>query len=750
MTDRSGLLHFKVDARILSQLGEELVANRTTALAELVKNAYDADATRVTVHFIKPEKGGILEIHDDGDGMDLATIQDHWMRLSTGNKERNPISPRFQRVRGGKKGIGRFAAHSLGERLVLSTTTEGSDERIVVTFEWAQFEKIQAEGSSADQEKGEDDKNGILLQKVGSPYRIEPARLEEKGTLLRIERLRAAWSDDKDLTEVRRTLQLLQPPFPLADVYRPDSAFTVVSPDPGFELKILVGDNPEDDEANIESPTETERFLDAATAIVEAEVTDDGTATWRVRSDRFNLAGDAAYPRRLLLTGPFSMQASYFIHKRGAIGDLSVKSARRMGKDYGGIRVYRDGLRVPPYGDPGDDWMRLDHLARQREVLYPIANNNWFGHISLSRKHNVLLIDTSSREGVIENEAFEEMQIFVKDVLVDCGQRVARVRGKKERARKRELPAPESRKALVEKTQEVARQAVNLAAAGHLIEAKAVLDKASSAIFMEARTSDASEKRLEATLLEEIDLLRILSSLGTSIVVFSHEVQAAIHTSMARLVDIEEDAEDAPEPWKSLAEEAVGKATLAIDRLGDLARFIEGYTSRSRRRERKALPLHAVLEEFTTAFRRLVDRRSAKFDWWVKPESLRTSTMARSELEAILINLLTNALKAFEGTRHRRILVTAEEDDGGILLRFQDSGNGVSEEVRGTLFEPFVTTSLASDSDLGLGTGLGLKIVHDIVQANRGSVKLGQAAEGFVTCFEVRLPQAKRGETING
>ncbi len=759
MTDGGGLLHFKVDARILSQLGEELVANRTTALAELVKNAYDADATRVTVHFIDPARGGTLEIRDDGEGMDLVTIRDHWMRLSTGNKDRNPISPRYQRIRGGKKGIGRFAAHSLGKRLVLSTTTEGSPERIVATFEWAKFERTSGEDedeTSKNKEEGPEDQGekaehetGILLEQIGSPYEIVPAPPEEKGTVLLIEGLRTAWGDDTELKKLRRALQLLQPPFPLAEVYRPDSAFTVVSPDPGFELKILVRGSPEHDDAGIGSPSETERFLDAATAIVEAEVADDGIATWRVHSDRFPLTEEAEYPTKLFLTGEFSLKASYFIHKRDAIGDLSVKTARDMGKDYGGIRIYRDGLRVPPYGDPTEDWIHLDELARQREVLYPIANNNWFGHVSISREHNVCLIDTASREGVLENEAFEELKTFVRDVLVDCGRRVARIRGKKERARRRELPVPESRKALVERTLEVARQAVDLATAGRLDEARAVLDRASSAIFMEARSSDASAKRHEASLLEEIDLLRILSSLGTSIVVFSHEVQAAIQTTTARLIDIAEDAEEAPEPWKSFAEEGVEKATLAVGRLRDLAQFIEGYTSRSRRRERKAQPLHAVLDEFTAAFRRLVERRSAKMDWWVRPESLRTRTMARSELEAILVNLLTNALKHFKGTQDRRILVTAEQEDGGILLRFQDSGNGVAEEVRETLFEPFVTTSIASDSDLGLGTGLGLKIVQDIAQANRGGVVLGQADENFVTCFEIRLPRARTGEDGN-
>ena len=160
-----------------------------------------------------------------------------------------------------------------------------------------------------------------------------------------------------------------------------------MSPDPGFELKVLIGEAPEGDDTDIGSSTETARFLDAATAIVEGEVAADGTATWRVRSDRFTLAEDAVYPRKLLLTGAFSLQASYFIHKRDAIGNLPAKAAQDMGKEYGGIRVYRDSLRVPPYGDTGDDWLRLDELYRKRDVLYPVGNSNWFGHIALSREH---------------------------------------------------------------------------------------------------------------------------------------------------------------------------------------------------------------------------------------------------------------------------------------------------------------------------------------------------------------------------
>ena len=382
MSSGDGRLYFGVDARHLHQLGRELVANRTTAVAELVKNSYDADATSVQLIYLDPRKGGVLDVVDDGTGMTLQEIQDRWMRLSTDHKERSPSSPRYRRTRAGSKGIGRFATESLGKKLVLSTTVAGDSQLVVATFDWPEF-----------------DQSGVSLEAVGCRYRLESCAEDRHGTTLRIEGLYDNWGKT-DLTRVRRAIQLLQPPFPIAEAYRGElTGTTEVSEDAGFAVRILVGDK-KSAESEDELP-DPESFLDAATAIVEARVDESGTGEWRVRSTRFSVDKSEKYPKRLLLVGPFTLSASYFILKPDAIGDLSVRLARKMGQRYGGIRIYRDGLRVPPYGDPSDDWAGLTEEYRKRMELAPIATNNWFGHVALTRDDNVLLIDTASREGVI-------------------------------------------------------------------------------------------------------------------------------------------------------------------------------------------------------------------------------------------------------------------------------------------------------------------------------------------------------------
>jgi hypothetical protein len=97
-----GVVRFTTDAAMVRRLGRELVAKQETALAELVKNAYDADATTCSVT-ISDAGDGSMEIVDNGSGMSRADVENGFMRLASDDKVRNPVSPKFRRARAGKK-----------------------------------------------------------------------------------------------------------------------------------------------------------------------------------------------------------------------------------------------------------------------------------------------------------------------------------------------------------------------------------------------------------------------------------------------------------------------------------------------------------------------------------------------------------------------------------------------------------------------------------------------------------------------
>lgn len=206
-------IRFSVDAGIINRLGKELVGRHETAVSELVKNSFDADSTEVKLTFENAWKqGGTLIIEDDGHGMTREQLINGFMRLSSADKIHNPISPRFNRTRAGKKGIGRFATQRLGETLTIITQTSDNNYAIRLTIDWNTFET---------------DKD---LATISNKIEIVP-KIKQEGTNLIIENLREGWSDAMIKRVYKYTSDLLQP-FPLSKKRKKENEESI---DPGFK-----------------------------------------------------------------------------------------------------------------------------------------------------------------------------------------------------------------------------------------------------------------------------------------------------------------------------------------------------------------------------------------------------------------------------------------------------------------------------------------------------------------------------------
>jgi HSP90 family molecular chaperone len=126
-----GKLTFKVDAALLRELGERLVGKPHVALAELIKNAYDADASLVELT-IRPDQ---IVVADNGHGMDLTAFRDYWMRIGSPHKEKQRTSPGGRSLTG-QKGIGRLAVQFLGRKLDLVTKTAKGRTALLTGVDW--------------------------------------------------------------------------------------------------------------------------------------------------------------------------------------------------------------------------------------------------------------------------------------------------------------------------------------------------------------------------------------------------------------------------------------------------------------------------------------------------------------------------------------------------------------------------------------------------------------------------------------
>lgn len=138
---KKGTASFQTQGRLLQELGERLVAKTDVALLELIKNAYDADASECRV-VVEPDR---VEIIDNGHGMTEQEFLDKWMNIATPDKQRARVSRLYHRLVTGSKGIGRFAVRFLGSELRLETTADdpradGSRMMLTTTFDWKRID----------------------------------------------------------------------------------------------------------------------------------------------------------------------------------------------------------------------------------------------------------------------------------------------------------------------------------------------------------------------------------------------------------------------------------------------------------------------------------------------------------------------------------------------------------------------------------------------------------------------------------
>lgn len=727
-TPLSGQLKFSVDAALLFQLGEELVNRRSVALAELIKNAYDADATRVVLSFSNVRRqGGQIEISDDGTGISFDRLKDTWMRIATSAKLNERVSRLYRRPLTGAKGVGRFAARRIASILEVTSTvasaprkrgaaTKGG-ERIEVTLNWDAFRPGQSIGD------------------IPAVYRREALRGPgiSTGVRLRLKNVRDAWSEE-DLAELQRDLlRLVSPVTPATS--------TVSRKDPGFAIEI------ESSEFPGFSGDVNESFLSNALGVLRGTLGRDGSAVYRLKFRGRRALTFRPARTRFKALGRSTFEIRFFVYKKDFFAGLPIntREAQERGREEGGVHLYVDRFRVPPYGDPGDDWLKLDEFRGRRltetpEELEPVAgrvsrpmlllpgNNQLFGRVSLSRLTNPRIRQTLNRERLIEEEpAFGQLRSFVRLgidwMTVSYAREFAADRESSGGRAKRNDPV-----LLLAK----AKEAFGSAARDMLPEQRAQILQ-----VIELARQTVAEQQEE--IIGELSMLRVLASTGTMIVVFQHQLRGTLsalkdaHAQLSSFV-----AKLGTQDRSRFADELV-RLDRWIETTKHQAQLLGLLMARKSRTRRRRIAIRPIVDSLTQAF------ESYAVDYGIHiengiPDGLRTPPMFEAELSAIFVNLLTNAFKAVREQRIRRIGVVGHRLASGIALRVMDTGLGLARKDPEEYFKPFVGDS-EPDLILGEGTGLGLKIVRDFVDVYGGKVGFVSPAAPWVTAIELSVPE---------
>jgi signal transduction histidine kinase len=679
-------------ARIMRTLGDELISSEAVAVIELVKNAYDADATRVLVRFrppLEPGEGGI-DILDDGSGMTLDTVREAWLEPATPFRRQAPRSEELGRPVLGEKGIGRFAVSRLADDLELVTRRPGAAFETRVLFDWRLFNDDEAYlddiAITWEQSAPLDIGPGGVAEQLWPELAKPPPERLERGTLLRMNALRTHWGTG-ELRKLRTALSRLVSPS-LFEAQRDNrDRFTILfQTPPGFEDLSGVVEPPE----ALRNPHYT----------LHAHVDEKGRYRAMIRlpgrNEPVERNGQASIDDRMPSSGPFDIELRVWDRDRDSMLELASRSgsdARTVRRDLNeaaGVNVYRDGFRVLPYGEPGNDWLQLDARRVQNPTLR-LSNNQVVGYLLISRTTNPDLRDQTNREGLIRNQAFDDLVRQVRELIGRLEQERYLIRPREESGRK-----PGGLFA-----------GLDLATVRAYVQERYADDKRLAGLLGEAQQNvDEAVERVQ----EVVSRYRRLATLGELI-------DTVLHNGRAPLAKIGGDAD--------LALRQIARAELPTEELVQvLRRRLEHIRNQHnvlatvfRRIEpfggrRRGRPVDVVLEDvIADSFGVLegeLERIGAKVEL---PASKTPVTVDEAELQEVFVNLLTNSIYWLSQVDedHRHIRVEVSRDEGALHVLFSDSGAGVREDVREWIYEPYFTTK----ED---GVGLGLSIAGEIVK----------------------------------
>lgn len=679
---------FRFAADILRRLGEELNPNIDQGVIELVKNAYDADATKCEIEFVDTDwAGGTIRVSDSGDGMDASSIATGWLVLGRSTKTTNSPT-RLGRVPAGNKGLGRLAALRLGH--IAELTTRPLDEpgsQYHLSIDWRRYEQVE------------------LVEDVPLEIRRDPRPTGESvGTTILLRKLRQPVRE----AEVKRLARAL---VLLADPFGDDpSGFQPVLLAPSFqELEALV----------------RQRYFEDADYHLTAEVDKNGRASAIVTDHSGKILFEASHdelaarhPKAPYACPEATFDLWSFILTKASfeLRSSTLTEVKAWLKEFGGVHLYQNRLRVSPYGNQGNDWLDMN-LRRVRSPEERPSTNNSIGRVAV-HDTSALLVQKTDRSGFIETEAFSELRLFAQDALDWMARRRMEMAEAKRQAERAKGPKRTNR----------AKKVVEEAIAHVTPTDRAALQQAFEAY-------DRSREKEVRGLQREVQLYRTLSTAGITAATFAHEssgnplkvINGAIRTIERR------GKKELRQNYETLFAEPVSAVHHAAESLAVLGSATLSLIHHDKRRQRR-VDVHAVIEGVLKTFQPFLLGR----DVAVNVDLVRGNPFLRATeaaIESVITNLLNNSLNAFEQADAdvRMLQIRTELADRMLVLRVADNGPGIEGIELRSIWLPGETTRAN-------GTGLGLTIVRDTVRDLGGHVDAIAHGELGGAEFTLELP----------
>jgi len=702
--------NFNIDARVILTLGRDSIKNHTTALVELVKNSYDADATKVWIDIFCRSSNEYIRIVDNGCGMTEDEIDKYWLRIGYSEKRTNRFSSKKRR-KTGEKGIGRISSDRLGSILSLKTKSIDSDI-IGMVINWDDFD---VEGK---------DLTSIPIKILDNPQMLNLISKNSNlktGTELEINNLRQNWTKN-DITNLYNELSILSPPFK-----------EVID----FEI-YLNNDIAEEYNRKIESPFFENAEIELNAKYYGKEInysvkdrftnksTEQKKITWNQLQQRIY---GSKYEKTLEapIFGPISLTLMFWTRESSSIltENLRLSDLRTFLDQNAGVKIYRDNIRVKPYGNPKDpegDWLGLAErktrdpagVGRPRWV---VSANQVVGAIFVSRDNNSNLTDSSSREGLIHDEAFNQLKTLVLGCLRILEIHRHEVYIKSETSEKK-LSSPKEDVKVLNNELKILKKDLGTLKKHISKSSQRPVQRTIDQVVNVLETIPETQKSINE-LVSQSTVFRGLATIGIASAVFGHETQTSISNFLSSTYTVKNILEKT-EDKNEFALNEILKSIKYAEQVASWGAFALARVQRDKRRKRK-MSITKILNTTLSQVKPVFEAIDIEFQ--TKFEEIECVTFAM-DIEAIFLNLLTNAYFACQQKiRKRTINITLKKMErnqiSGYSISISDTGPGINKEIKKMIWKPLFTTKVDQDGK-EIGTGLGLAIVDSIVKDLKG------------------------------
>lgn len=696
--------HFKPKAHILTLLGEELIKSPVMAIYELVKNSYDADANKVDVYFrnVDDVNNAAIIIEDDGIGMTSEIVEDVW--LEPGSDYRKPYNkdgfretvktPIFGRVPMGEKGVGRFAVHKLGTKILLiSRPLEiiwNEDKTEIVSQELANYEiELFINWKDFNQSKHLSDiPIKWKIRKDLANFRFK----EKSGTYIHLSGLKENWTKGMARDLKGNTISMLSPKvkensfkinlsfdnqwltdFPSAESILNDSPFklyALVDEDYNltFEYEFSLKQNKTIGSRKINDKENPDRYEKNIKGFIRPYLRDE-----LIRKEYSKELVDkllVEFDNEVKLPfGDLMFELNTFDLDSESLKDYTTEPhvIKKILKENSGIKVYKGDLRVFDYGEKGIDWLGID-LKRVQDPSW-FSNNLVLGSVYLDSEQSSSLVEKTNREGFVENKSFILFKYVIDFIL-----RQFQSERRKDRERWIRLNKKETRHLFDEKIS-IFKQLIESSSLDNEEKKKRILEEAESI-----------EKKYE----EDKKILLIPAGVGMTASVALHEIEKLVPR-------MEETVKSNP-----------FRKEIITEQVDELKQYTEGIISVLRKGGNKPIDIKEAINRAFSNYKLKLSDRKITFSIDID-ESIGTINCDKRFFITILMNLIDNSIYWLDTVykESKEIFVKAIKKNDATIIILADNGPGFKDD-KSEVIRPFF--SRKSD-----GIGIGLYLVDTIM-----------------------------------